>query len=82
VTEHPAAVAENVACILDVPIPGEHQAIAELHRIRSATRRVIEAGLIAKVSRGVRRPNDGIKRAVEELLEVPWRSVSPEEADG
>ncbi len=35
--------------------------------------------LVSKVSRGTRRPNARIKRAVEELLGVPWRQVFPEE---
>jgi hypothetical protein len=43
--EDPATVAAAVANILDTPIPEQPSATGELVRIRSATRRVLEANL-------------------------------------
>jgi transcriptional regulator with XRE-family HTH domain len=34
---------------------------------------------MAKVSAGTRRPNERVKRAVEELCNVPWSAVFPNE---
>jgi transcriptional regulator with XRE-family HTH domain len=44
-----------------------------------ADRAGVSYSLVAKVSRGVRRPNARIRRAVEELLGIPSWQVFPED---
>jgi hypothetical protein len=65
--EDPATVAQAIASILDVPIPDEHPAIAELHRIASATRRVLEGKL----------PLDEEKRLLEGIASVAASAELP-----
>jgi transcriptional regulator with XRE-family HTH domain len=62
---------------------GDTRSLGRILRPRATLQQIADrAGcsysLVAKVSRGERRPNDRIKAAVEEILHVPWREVFPD----
>jgi lambda repressor-like predicted transcriptional regulator len=65
-------------------VSGERTRLADLAKPRATLKDLarhsgLSYSFVAKVSRGVRRPNPRLRRAVEELFNVPASSVWPED---